>query len=133
MILYAGTSQNYNCIELRVLQEHTANLSQAIATDLSLFGQHLVQCGFAVQTTVTGIVDTLGISDYQKGSRFLNIVDSKLQTAGTKEIVRKYFDDFLKIIAYPMGQCDVAELLVTTFSKCMECLFVKYLNIAWDN
>ena len=104
-----------------MLQEHTVNLSQAIATDPSLFGQHLVQCGFAVQTTVTDTVCTLGFSDSQKGSRLLNIVDTKLRTAGAKENVRKYFDDFLKIIAYPMGQHDVAELLVTTFSKCLEC------------
>ena len=100
-----------------MLQRHTADLNQAIQNNPSLFGQHLVQRGLAVPTTVTGIVDTLGISDYQKGSKLLNLVDSKLQTAGTKENARKYFNSFLVIIARPLGHRDIAESLVATLSK----------------
>ena len=119
MILYAGIFQNYNHIEVEVLQEHAADLTSVIATNPSLFGQHLVQRGLAVQTTVTGIVDTLGFSDYQKGSKLFNLVDSKIRTTRTSDNARKYFDDFLSIIAYnyAMGHRDVAESLATAFSK----------------
>ena len=116
--MYAGMFQNY--IELEVLQRHTADLNQVIAaapTNPPLLGQQLVQHGFAVRTTVNGIVNTLGITDYQKGSQLLSLVDSKLRTAGTKENARTYFNDFLVIIAGPLGQCDIAESLVSTFSK----------------
>ena len=112
MIFYAGTY-----VELEVLQRYTADLALAIAANPSLFGQHLVQHGLAVQITVAGIVDTLGITDYQKGSILLSLVDSKLRTAGTRENATKYFNDFLLIIAYPMGHRDLAELVVATFSK----------------
>ena len=124
--MYAGIFQSYNHIEVEVLQEYAADLTSAIATNPSLFGQHLVQCGLAVQTTVTGIVDTQGINDYRKGSGLLSLVDSKLRIAGTKENARRYFNDFLLIIAYPMGQRGIAESLVATFSKlsaqCMQYL-----------
>ena len=115
MILYAGM-----LIELEVLQRHTADLNQAIAaapTNPPLFGQQLVQHGFAVQTTVGGIANTLGFNDYQKGSQLLNLVYSKIRTARTKANARRYFDDFLMIIAGSLGQRDIAESLVVTFSK----------------
>ena len=119
IIVHAGiVPQNDNYVEVQVLQEHTANLTQAVATNPSLFGQHLVQHGFAVQITVAGIVDTLGISDYQKGAKLLNIVDSNIRTTGTRDSTRKYFDVFLQILAYPMGQLGVAKSLVAAFSKC---------------
>ena len=104
-------------MEVEVLQEYAADLTLVIATNPSLFGQHLVQRGLAVQTTVTGIVDTQGINDYRKGCGLLSLVDSKLQTAGSKDNARRYFNDFLLIIAYPLGHCGIAESLVTTFSK----------------
>ena len=107
-------------VEVEVLRRHTADLNQVIAaapTNPVLLGQQLVQHGFAVQTTVGGIVNTPGITDYQKGSQLLNLVDSKIRTAGTKAKARKYFDDFLKIITGHMGQLDIAESLVATFSK----------------
>ena len=123
MCCHTGRSRSISesyCFDIEVLHEHAADLTSAIATNPSLFGQHLVQSGFAVQATVTGIVTTLGIDNYQKGTRLLSLVNSKLQTAGTKENIRKYFNDFLLIITYPMGHRDIAELLVATFSK-LEC------------
>ena len=106
-----------NYVELQILQEHTADLTSVIATNPSLFGQHLVQCGLAVQTTVTSIMDTLGVANYVKGGRLLGLVDTKIGTTGSKQNARKYFDDFLLIIAYPMGHRDIAESLVAIYSK----------------
>ena len=100
-----------------MLQRHNADLVSVIATNPSLFGHHVVQSGFAAPVTVSGIVDMLGINDYQKGSRLLSLVDAKVRTAGTRENTRKYFNDFLMIIAGPMKHREVAESLVTTFSK----------------
>ena len=106
-------------IELEVLQRHTAKLTSAIETNPSLFGQHLVQCELAVLSTVTGVVNTLGVSDYQKGAKLLSLVDNKIRTAESKESARKYFDDVLKIFAEHMGNRDIVESLVATYSKFM--------------
>ena len=113
--MHAATFQTH--VELEVLQEHTADLTLAIATNPPLFGQHLVQRGLAVQTTVDGNVNTLGFTDYEKGMKLLSLVKTKIRTTGSKENARKYFDDFLQIITYPMGYRDLAESLVATYSK----------------
>ena len=116
----AGTAfRNY--IAPKVLEKHTADITSAIATNPSMFGQHLVQSGLAVQNTVTGIM-TSGTNDYQKGSQLLGLVGSKVQTAGTKENARKYFNNFLNIIANDMGHHDIAKSLVATFSKLIQLL-----------
>ena len=116
----AGHSMSRSYVELDVVQRHIADLNQAIGaapTNPVLFGQQLAQHGFAVQATVNGIVNTLGVTDYQKGSQLLNLVDSRIRTAGTKENARRYFNDFLMIILGPMGHHDITESLVATFRK----------------
>ena len=107
-----------NWVELQVLQGHTAGLTFAIAANPVLFGQHLVQYEFAVQATVNTVY-ALGLTEFQQGSKLLNLVDTKIRTAGSKENARKYFNDFLKIMSEIMGNRDIVKSLVSTYSKCI--------------
>ena len=104
-------------VELDVLQAHNADLSQVLSIDPDQFGSLLVQYGFATHPTISGIVSTLGVSNYQKATKLLTIVDSRIRTASSREAARNLFNTVVQIVAYPMGQLHLAETLVATCSE----------------
>ena len=108
-----------------MLQKHTADLTTAIETNPSLFGQHLVTHEFAAQTTVDSKVDVQGIPNYQKASRLLSLVDSVISTAGSIENARKYFDALLEILDGPMRQPRIVQTLKATYGKFHDCLAIS--------
>ena len=103
--------------EVDVLQAHTADLSQVLSIDPDQFGSQLVQHRFAAYPTISGIISTLGISNYQKATKLLTIVDSRIRTAPSREVARNLFNTVVQIVAYPMGHLHVAEALVATCSE----------------
>ena len=104
------------CVEAEVLQGSWAKVINAVSTNPVLFGTHLVEEGFTANTTIAGIVNTLGLSDYDKAYRLLSIVDSQLRTS-TRDIARAFFCKLIFILANHLGFDDVAEKLVTAYSK----------------
>ena len=115
IVLDAGKFQDY--AELEVLHEHAPNLTAVIATNPSLLGPHLVQHKLASQAAVAEIVGVLGLPNRQKAGQLLDLVYAKITPATTKENARKHFNNFLLIIAYPLGHRDIAESLVASLSK----------------
>ena len=105
------------CVEADVLQEHFADLNSAVATNPEVFGTNMVQYRFATQTTVAGIVDTLGFSNYQKANKLLQLVDSRLKTTTPREHAMAHFDNIVLIVANVLNRVDTAESLVTSYSK----------------
>ena len=105
------------CVEAEVLQSHYAQLHFAVMVDPDFFGKHLVQCGFATQTEISGIVGTLGYSNYQKTSLLLQIVGSRFWSATSREGARNLFNQLVLLFANRLIRVDIAEALITTYSK----------------
>lgn len=103
-------------VEADVLQKHFADLNTAV-TDPDMFGANLVQCGLAAQTTVAGIVSTLGVSNFQKTNKLLQIVDSRLRTTARREHAKDHFDNLVQIVANVLDRVDIANSLVASYSK----------------
>ena len=100
-----------------MLRSHYADLCLAVSDNPDVFGSNLVQYGFAKQTTVTGIVGTLGITNYQKSSKLLEVVDSRFNTSTPGQSAKDFFDCFVLILGNKLGHNDIAQALVATYSK----------------
>ena len=109
-------SSQERCVEAEVLQCHYAQLHNAVV-DPDFFGTHLVQCGFATQTEILGIVGTLGYSNYQKTTHLLQIVGCRFLSATSRENARNFFNQLVLIFANHLDRVDIAEALITTYSK----------------
>ena len=98
------------------LQKHFADLNLAI-NEPEVFGTNMVQYGLATQTTVAGIVGTLGFSNYQKANKLLQLIDSRLKTTTPRELAKAHFDKFVLIVANVLNRVDIADSLVASYSK----------------
>ena len=98
-----------------MLQSHYADLSLAVNNDLVAFGSYLVECKFAEQSKVTVIVSN------KDTTKLLEIVDKHFKTSTQGQSARAFFDKFVLILANKMKCIDIAQSLVTTYSKsCLE-------------
>ena len=104
------------CVEAEVLQNHHAQLNATVVNP-DVFGSYLVQCGFSTQATVGGILNTLGLNNYQKANQLLQIVDSRIRTATSRESARDLFNQIVLIFANQLNRADIAEALVATYSE----------------
>ena len=104
------------CVEVEVLKSHFAQLHEAVVNP-DVFGTHLMQCGFATFTDISGIVSTLGYSNHQKMSQLLEIACSRIRTATSKESARNLFNQLVLIFANCLDRVDIADALITTYSK----------------
>lgn len=86
-------------------------------TDPGPFGQLLVQEGFAEPQTVTGIVTTMGLNNYQKVSQLLQIVDARIKTS---QNATEMFQKFVQMFQDPLGlnRKDLAQRLIQSYSMC---------------
>lgn len=103
------------CVEMEVLQSHYAHLHYAVV-DPEFFGAHLVEYEFATLTEISGITCTLGYSNYQKTSRLLNLIGARFCSA-SRENAMNLFNKFVLIFAEHLKCLDIAEALITTYSK----------------
>ena len=104
-------------VESGVLHNHYADLSLAISDNIDVFASNLVQYRFAPQTTVTGIVSTLGVNNYQKATKLLEIVDSRFKTSSSGQSAKEFFNNFVLILATKLEHNNIAQALVASYSK----------------
>ena len=92
-----------------MLQSHYADLSSAVNDDnLYAFGTDLVECKFAEQSKVNN----------KNTTELLEIVDSQFnKTSMRGQSARAFFNDFVLILANKLKRNDIAQSLVTTYSK----------------
>ena len=98
-----------------MLQRSCTKVINAVSTNPVLFGTHLVEQGFTANT-VSGIVNTSGLSNYDKAFRLLNIVDTRLRTS-SRDFAKVFFDNLVLILNKHLKFVEVAEELVATYSK----------------
>lgn len=119
-VLSAGSSlQNY--VEVEALEKVTADLITAVSQP-DFFGSQLVQNELCTQIQSWDIVHVLGVSDSQKISKLLHIVNCKIKTASSKKTARDYFNKFVCILYHNLGLQDLAERLAQT---CRKSIFPK--------
>ena len=104
------------CVEVEALESHYAQLLEAVVNP-DVFDRHLIQCGFATFTDISGVVSTLGFSNHQKTRQLLEIVCSRIRTAIPRESARSLFDQLVLILANRLDRVDIADALITTYSK----------------
>ena len=100
-----------------MLQVHYAVLNRVISTNPDMFGAHLVQDGFTAQSTIDGIVNTLGLTNYQKAIKLLAVVECRFKTTLSREFARDFFDKLVLTVANHLNRVDIAEDLIATYSK----------------
>ena len=106
-----------------MLQSHYADLSSAINDKLDAFGSYLVECKFAEQSEVTAIVSAQGDTNNKKATKLLEIVDSRFKTSTQSQSARAFFNKLLLFLANKLKRNDIAQSLVTTYSK--SCLRIE--------
>ena len=111
------------CVEAEVLQSYCAELCEAVVNP-DVFGQHLVEYQFATLMDVSGIMTTLGFSNYKMTSLLLQIVNSRFRTATSRKDARILFNNFVLIIANHLDRVDIAEQLITSYRKCEFDLYI---------
>ena len=94
-----------------MLQSHYARISLAVNDNLVAFGSDLVECKLAEQSEVTVIVSN------KDTTKLLEIVDSHFKTSTSGQSARAFFDKFVLILANKLNCNDIAQSLVTTYSK----------------
>ena len=104
------------CVEVEVLQSNYAQLHYAVV-DPNFLGVHMVEYEFATLTEITGITCTLGYSNSQKTSQLLNIIDARFRSAVSRENATNFFNKLVLIFADHFKRLDIAEALITTYSK----------------
>ena len=100
-----------------MLQSHYAHLSSAVNDNLDAFGSYLVEYKFAEQSEVAEIVSAQGDSNNEKATKLLEIVDSQFKTSTRGQSARAFFDKFVLILSNKLKRNDIAQSLVTTYSK----------------
>ena len=116
--MHAGTLPLCHNIEVKILDEHAANLVTVIAvSNVDLFGTQLVQNGFLTQLQLSDISSTLGVKNSAKSQELLQIVSTRIQTATKKEMAQDNFNKLLHILVH-LGLQDQAEVLAAKLSKC---------------
>ena len=97
--------------ECDVLQKYSATLNEAI-DDPQTFYRLLVANQFVSKQSAKNKINVTGVSDYKKVGDLLDLVDSRIKTAGvvSHEKVTEKFKLFLSILSNDeLGQKDVAE------------------------
>lgn len=110
-------------VEVKVLQSHYAVLSLVIAGNPNAFGNYLVQFDFANALTIRACTDALGLSNSDKAGKLLGLVDSRLETATSKDSARNLFN-YLVLIFAKLNHSDIAQALVDTYSELLDCKVV---------
>ena len=98
-----------------MLQSHYADLSSAVNDNLVAFGSYLVEYKFASQSEATVIVSAQG--DTNKATKLLDIVDSQFKASTRGQSARAFFDKFVLILANKLKRNDIAQSLITIYSK----------------
>ena len=107
----------HHFVETDVIQKHCADLTTAIKGDVQEFGMEMAQKGCCTQAKVHDITGLLGVGDYQKAGKLLDIIDSRIKTSATKENARIIFRCLVFVLEFKLGRKSIADTLNTTIGK----------------
>lgn len=106
--------------ESRALQAQLANITSVLSgIDLHQIGNRLVADKFLGLDTLSGILDTLGVSSFQKANRIMNIVITQVNQNTSR------FPAFLEILRTD----DTCSILVTKIMESYSKLIYIFAQI----
>ena len=103
--------------EYRTIQRNTSNINDGIANQAnpSLFADKLVDNDFISKQAANNIMQVAAFSNYDKVSRLMQAVDSKIRTASNPTTT---FETFIGILRVPgLSLDELADRLVKFYSK----------------
>ena len=100
--------------EVDTLRSFTATLNAAVtnSSQLVVFSDLLVQHELVGQATARDINSPLGIPDYNKVSKLMSAVSSRVQTVSSQEKATEIFNKLMLILYNDLKLTDLAKQMV---------------------
>ena len=99
--------------EKYALRIHTLKVVKAIELNLDVIAQRLIQQDFITTHQASNITGTLGISSFDKASKLMSSVTTKM----VYDSRQKWFEKFVYILAEDTTTGDLVKVLVEDFGK----------------
>ena len=94
----------------------------AISQNLGNFQQSFVQLGVITSTNASGIVGTMGLTDFQKADKLFQSFEAGLSSSKRRQTK---FEDFVGILASEAATTDLAERIIENYGIHVLCIPLK--------